>query len=766
MTGFRGNKAKAGWHVPAIFAFTLFMSAGLLFVVEPMIAKMILPLLGGTPAVWNTCMMFFQALLLAGYLYAHLSSSRLQFSRQVLLHGAILLSACFFLPIVVSRQLMPSGETNPSGVVLVLLFASVGLPFFILSGSAPLLQKWFVRTGHPSVKDPYFLYSAGNIGSMAALISYPALIEPRLHLKEQSLLWAAGYGLLLVFTIICAFFAWRTTRRPGGPADAAAGKTAIPDCIAMTARPAGFERLRWIALAFVPSSLMMGLTTFVSTDVAAIPLFWVIPLSLYLFSFILVFANIPMTIHTTMLRLAPAALVALMFINIPMTKPDIWIIFLSNLTVFFIVAMACHGELVRSRPSADHLTEFYLWMSAGGVAGGVFNALIAPLVFTSIAEYPIVYALAAFLIPLPFKKTQTLQGSKITLLLDILLPVLLGALAFWLIAEWPLWDVEIPLFNKLSDDAGDALKVIITYSIPALLCFGVIFMKRPWRFGLAVSAITIAIMINDGWKEDIVHKERSFFGVIKVSNDAEHEYRCLVHGTTQHGKQSLDPRCALEPLTYYHRTGPIGQVFRTFRGPRRKTRVALIGLGAGTLACYGEPGQHLTFYEIDPAIKRIATDPALFTYMRGCRADWEIIIGDARLKLEEAADGKYGLMVIDAFSSDAIPVHLLTREALNLYFSKLDSTGVLAIHISNKYLDLEPVLGRLAMDARLASRSQDDDTESTKTRYRSHWIIMARKDTHFGAMANDPRWIKLRLAGHGPVWTDDFSNILSVFKWN
>ncbi len=764
MTVFRGNKAEAGWHVPAVFAFTLFMSAGLLFVVEPMIAKMILPLLGGTPAVWNTCMMFFQTMLLGGYLYAHLSSSRLQFSRQVLLHGAILLSACLFLPLAVSRQLMPSGETNPSGVVLVLLFASVGLPFFILSGSAPLLQKWFVRTGHPSVKDPYFLYSAGNIGSMAALISYPVLIEPRLHLKEQSLLWTAGYGLLLVFTIICAFLAWRTTRCNGLPADASAGKTA-PDSIDVTARPSGFDRLRWIALAFVPSSLMMGLTTFLSTDVAAIPLFWIIPLSLYLFSFILVFANIPMTIHRIMLRLAPAALIALMFINISMTKPDIWIIYLSNLTVFFIVAMACHGELARSRPPADHLTEFYLWMSAGGVAGGIFNALIAPLVFTSIAEYPIAYALAAFLIPLPGKKLQALQGPKIKLLLDILLPALLGVLTFWLISEWPLWNVEIPLFDKLTEDAGETLKVIITYSIPALLCLGFIFMKRPWRFGLAVSAIAIAIMVNDGWKEDIVHKERSFFGVITVSNDAEHEYRCLVHGTTQHGKQSLDPRCALEPLTYYYRTGPIGQVFRTFRGTRRKAQIALIGLGAGTLSSYGERGQHLTFYEIDPAIKRIATDPALFTYMRGCRADWEIIIGDARLKLEEAADGKYGLMVIDAFSSDAIPVHLLTREALNLYFSKLDIKGVLAIHISNKYLDLEPVLGRLAMDARLASRSQDDDIESTKTRYRSHWIIMARRDKDFGTMENDPRWIKLRVDGLGKVWTDDFSNILSVFKW-
>ncbi len=763
------NTGKGRWYVPALFALTLFVSAGLLFVVEPMIAKMILPLLGGTPAVWNTCMMFFQALLLAGYLYAHLSGSRLRFTRQVLLHGAVLLSACLFLPVAVSRHLVHSGEANPAGVVLVLLLASVGMPFFVLSGSAPLLQKWFVRTGHPSAKDPYFLYSASNVGSMMALISYPSLIEPRLPLKEQSLLWAAGYGLLLVLTFACALLAWRAKKFSAEPVNISDRAATASDYIKMTPAPATFQRLRWIALSFVPSSLMLGVTTFLSTDIAAIPLFWVIPLTLYLLSFILVFANLPVVIHRTMLRLTPAVLIAILFINIPMTKPAIWIIFLVNLSVFFIIAMACHGELARSRPSAHHLTEFYLCMSAGGVAGGIFNALLAPLVFTSIAEYPIAFVLAAFLVPFSVNNAQALRSRRsnlvINLLLDILLPALLGILAFWLIAEWPLWNVGIPFLAGLSENAQEKLKVALTYSIPAALCFGLAFMKRPWRFGLGVAALALAIMINNDWKEDIVLKERSFFGVIKVSNDAEHEYRVLVHGTTQHGKQSLDPRRAGEPLTYYHRRGPIGQVFRTFSGKARKTNVALIGLGTGTLATYGEPGQHFTFYEIDPAIKRIATDPALFTYLKGCRADWEVIVGDARLKLEEATDGRYGLMIIDAFSSDAIPVHLLTREALHLYLSKLECTGVLAIHISNKYLDLEPVLERLAGDAHIEALSQNDDRESTKTKYRSHWVILARKKAYLGTLARDPRWEKLRSAGNGPVWTDDFSNLLSIFKW-
>lgn len=750
--------------LPALFGLTLFVSAGLLFVVEPMIAKMVLPLMGGTPAVWNTCMMFFQALVLAGYLYAHLSSSRLQLGRQVLLHGAILLAACVFLPLSVSRRLIPSGETNPAGVVLVLLLASVGLPFFVLASSAPLLQKWFVRTGHHTVKDPYFLYSAGNVGSMAALISYPTIIEPGLPLKEQSLFWGVGFGLLIALTVSCAYFALRNKRHPDRSADAD-GSTANTEHIEITAPPDGLQRLRWIALSFVPSSLMIGLTSFLSTDVAAIPLFWVIPLSFYLLSFILVFANMPRPIHRILLRVAPAAIIAIMFINIPMTKPDIWIIFSANLAVFFIVAMACHGELAMSRPSTQHLTEFYLWMSAGGVMGGVFNALVAPMVFTSITEYPMAFVLAAFLVPLPRGKTAARRGAPADMLLDFLLPALLGVITFWLIAEWPLWNVDLPFFHKLSKNAAEKLRVIITYGIPALVCFGLFFMKRRLRSGLGVAAIALAIIINSEWKEDIVHKERSFFGVIKVSNDSEHEYRWLVHGTTQHGKQSLDPSCALEPLTYYHRQGPIGQVFGAFSGARRKTDVALVGLGAGTLASYGRRGQHLTFYEIDPAIKRIATDPSMFTYMQGCKADWKVIIGDARLKLEEAGDGKYGLIVIDAFSSDAIPVHLLTREALKLYVSKLDATGVLAIHISNKYLDLEPVIERLSRDAGLAALSQNDNNESTKGKYRSHWVIMARKEADFSSLRNDARWVKLRSGEQSAVWTDDFSNVLSVFRW-
>jgi hypothetical protein len=314
-------------------------------------------------------------------------------------------------------------------------------------------------------------------------------------------------------------------------------------------------------------------------------------------------------------------------------------------------------------------------------------------------------------------------------------------------------------------DTGNLAEAAL-YAIPALLCFGIALMNRPLRFGLGAVALVAAILGSVEWKKDIVHQERSFFGVITVSDAADGKYRYLVHGRIQHGKQCLDPARCREPLTYYHRKGPIGQLFREFSGPRKKSHIALIGLGAGTLASYGGPDQQFTFYEIDPVVKRVAMNPALFTYLKHCKAEWRIIMGDARLKLESAPERHYGLMLVDAFSSDAIPVHLLTREALKLYFSKLEERGVLAIHISNKYLDLEPVVKRLAADAGLASRIQNDEEEDARSeKYRSTWVILARKDVDFGNLAQNTRWTALNGPAEGPVWTDDFSNILSVFKW-
>lgn len=751
--------------VPGLFTLTLFTSAGLLFMVQPMVAKMILPLLGGTPAVWNTCMMFFQALLLAGYLYAHFSASSLSALQQIVLHTAILGLALLVLPVAISREWLLTGESHPILVVLVLLITSVGLPFFILSASAPLLQKWFAGVDHPAAKNPYFLYSASNAGSMLALIGYPGLIEPGLTLKEQGSLWTLGYGALLALTIGCAVAVWRASSKVQQKGMAA------PDLISLALGSAPAEpispgqRLRWVALSFVPSSLMLGVTSYLGTDIAAIPLLWVIPLSLYLLSFILVFAELPERLHRVMLRLFPAAIVLLLAMNFSDEKPALWIVFLVNLAVFFIIAMACHGELARSRPSAHRLTEFYLLMSLGGVLGGVFNAVIAPLVFDSVIEYPLVLALSPLLLPLG--KDALLSGSRLHRGLDIGIPALLGAASFLFILKAPASKLDMTALSAFSGIGKDTLAALLTYGPPALLCYALVTMKRMLRFSLGVVAFAAALVIADDWNRDIVHQERSFFGVIRVITAADAKSRYLVHGGIQHGKQSLDPALCDLPITYYHPDGPVGQIFDRFRRSPHGTRFAVIGLGIGTLAGYGEPGEKVTFYEIDPAVRRVATNPALFTYLKKCRAEWDIVIGDARLRLEEAPPGSYGLMLIDAFSSDSIPVHLLTREALALYFSRLADRGLLAVHISNKYLDLEPVLGRLARDAGLAGRIRDDDEEdSTVEKYRSTWVALARQESDLGAIAGDGRWRRLKDGGKGAVWTDDFSNILGIFKWN
>jgi spermidine synthase len=741
--------------LPVIFSLTLFVSAGLLFLVQPMIGKMILPLLGGTPAVWNTCMMFFQGLLLAGYCYAHIISGKMTIRRQMIVHISVLGLAFIALPVGISHQWLSYGETHPIITVLIILLLSAGLPFFAVSASAPLLQKWFSATAHPSAKDPYFLYSASNVGSMLALISYPILIEPGLALAIQSRWWSAGYAALIGLTIAAAISALK--RLSICYDEKNISQEMHLQCEDTGIRPRIKERFRWIALSFVPSSLLLGVTTFISTNIAAIPLFWVVPLALYLLSFILVFARIPAFIHKTMIFLFPPVVLTLLFFEFSDIRPPILASFLFHLSAFFIAAMVCHGELAKSRPSAGFLTEFYLWMSVGGLLGGVFNAVIAPVSFSTVLEYPLALIFASLLLPVLkardtdsislFKKGLVYPGS----------PLIIGLSTFYLIDEWPVGKLDL----SWADNAGiENAGSIITYAIPALLCFSLIFFKRRFLFGCGVSGFVAAALIASSWQSNVVHRERSFFGVLNVRDKEEGAYRILTHGTTQHGIQSLDPDRCLEPLSYYHRKGPIGQVFGSVK---RKSRIAVIGLGTGTLASYGKPGQRFTFYEIDPAVKHIATNRDIFTFLHNCRAEWSIVLGDARLKLEDAPNNHYDLMVIDAFSSDAIPVHLITREALRLYLSKLSKDGLLAVHISNRYLNLQPVLQKLAEDAGLSSRIRDDSEDKKVLKYSSTWVIMANKERHMGRLANDGRWRKLDRDDR-PVWTDDFSNLLSAFK--
>jgi hypothetical protein len=737
--------------LPALFSVTLFLSAALLFVLQPMVGKMILPLLGGTPAVWNTCMVFFQALLLAGYGYAHLTTGWLGVRRQAVVHLGLLLLPLLFFPIGVATGWLPRADVNPIPWVLGLLFVTAGVPFFVVSTSAPLLQRWFAGTGHPSARDPYFLYAASNLGSMLALLAYPALLEPSLRLADQSLLWAAGYGLLIVLTAVCAFRVWGAS----GPARLA-GPTAPHDAVTRAARSvaaAWSDDLRpghwwyWVALAFVPSSLLLGVTTYLTTDIAAVPLLWVVPLAIYLLSFILVFARrtlLPPALLNLLTLLAIVGVLFLLFSHLAHFLGAVPAI-LMHLGLLFLVSMACHGELARRRPAPRHLTAYYLAMSLGGVLGGLFNALVAPLVFRSLIEYPLTLVAACLLLP------GSHGGSRARHVLDLALPLLVGGVA-------------LLLFQFAGGRVSASLLPFIL-GLPALFCLP--FIGRPVRLGLGLGAVLLAAQLGSPGEGELLHRERSFFGLLEVRYDPTRTLVRLVHGTTLHGQQWLDPSLRREPLMYYHHTGPVGQLFAAFSGKEAPRRVAVTGLGTGTLASYAEDGQEWTFYEIDPGVIRLAEDPRYFTYLSDARdrgARLTMVPGDARLQLADAPDGTYDLIVLDAFSSDAIPVHLLTREALALYLRKLAPEGILAFNITNRYLRLEPVLRALAADAELTALAQSDThLEGSPGKAASAWVVLARRPETLSRVAADNRWKPASEEAGRAVWTDDFSNLLGVF---
>ncbi len=743
----RGNLLLA-WY-----AATLFLSASLLFMVQPMFAKMALPILGGAPAVWNTCMVFFQATLLVGYGYTHAVTTWLGVRRQAALHLGLLLLPLFTLPIAIPQGWTPPVGENPIPWLLLLLGVSVGLPFFMVSTSAPMLQKWFSCTSHPSAKDPYFLYSASNLGSMLALLGYPTLIESNLRLFGQSWLWAVGYGLLVMLTLGCAVILWRSpvVTAPNPRLSTSQNAQSRPSVVDSAAGLTIGQRVRWVILSFVPSSLMLGVTTYLTTEIPPVPLLWVIPLAIYLLTFILVFAKRQILPHKLMIRALPL-LVLPIAICIPLqVMQPLWFFIPLHLLMFFVAAMVCHGELAKSRPPTDHLTEFYLWLSVGGVFGGVFNALAAPIVFKTVMEYPLAIVLACLLVP----HTQSKAVNRLARWLDFGLPAALGGLVAGLI------------WRAMASGLKPGLVRVGLVLGPALIAFT--FRHRPIRFGLGVAALILVITFSGESRNRVLHAERSFFGVYRVKEPAEAKYRVLFHGSTIHGAQSLDPASRRDPLAYYTRSGPIGQVFAMLSGTGGNSRIAIVGLGTGSMTCYGNPGQEFTFYEIDPSIERIARNAAYFTFLQECPSRVAVVLGDARLSLAKAPDQHYDLIVLDAFSSDAIPVHLLTREALRLQLSKLAHGGILAFHISSRHLDLRPVLGDLAQDAGLVCLLQLDsnvteaDRKSGKTE--SLWAAMARKEEDLGVLAEDRRWNKCPMRPGARVWTDDFSDILGVIQW-
>jgi SAM-dependent methyltransferase len=762
-----------------LYALTMFAGATLLFAMQPMVGKMILPLLGGTPAVWSTCMVFFQAALLGGYAYAHLICAKLRLSRQVGVHLIMLALPFAVLPLAIRPNLLRGGEANPVLDVLTLLSVSVGLPFLVVSATAPLLQRWFTQTGHPAARDPYFLYAASNLGSMLALLGYPTLVEPRLHLQgvswlTQTRLWTAGYAALTVLVALCALTLWLKPAELARPAEDAPPEPAGEP-------PAARRRAYWVALAFVPSSLLLGVTTYITTDLAAVPLLWVLPLAIYLLTFILAFGRWPRRLHRLVVAAALPLALLVIFLMVSNMPERIWVTVLWHFCLLFVVALAAHGELALDRPAPRHLTEFYLLIAIGGVLGGLFNALLAPLLFRSLIEYPLVMVLACVVLLAPRAPALGLGPGAIRALTVMGLAVAMAlvlysesitlrvdfdfvARAFELPSEW---------VGRWLDPAERLVNKVLIYGPPLLLAW--LLRRRPLHLGVALAAVLVISGYVDARKNDQIRQSRSFFGVVRVSRDHDAKgYTELRHGTTLHGRQSLEPARRAEPLSYYQPKGPVGQLFEELDRRSPPLSIAVIGLGAGTLAAYARPGDRVTFYEIDRLVRDLAFNRAYFTYAADARdraVSVRVEMGDARIRLEgvkrERPLERYDVILVDAFSSDAIPVHLLTREAFRLYFDLLAPRGILALHISNRYLRLEPVVANLAADGRYAAMLQHGETDDIRGAAEASWAILGRRPDDFGTLATDRRWTESSLTPQPAVgvWSDDFHNLLSVFKW-
>lgn len=751
MTATTADSAPLVHNAPPrwLFTATILVGSFLLFMVQPMVARMALPKLGGAPAVWNSAMLVYQALLLGGYAWAHWLG-RFPVQRQLWLHGALLLFAILFLPVGLAA-LTPPSDDDVFLFVPMLLLASVGPILFAVSAQAPLIQRWFA-TGAPGA-NPYALYAASNLGSFGGLIAYPLLVEPTLELSSQSWGWTGFYILLVALTISCG---WLVSR--AAPAAApAGGKVAAPSA---APRPAWSRIAMWIALSAVPSGLMLSTTTHLTTDIMAMPLMWAIPLGLYLLSFTIAFAD-NRGLAGTITLMAPAMLLVSGGISLMSQGGGGAAIAASSLVMLFTVAVSLHARLYHLRPEPSQLTLFYLMMSVGGALGGLFCALIAPLLFDWVYEHPLLVIAAALLLPLPplipwadwLKLSQ--DGRRIA---NGLLAAIAIALAGYLTTQWTGWFEQTEML------------IIGAIVLIGLLSIG-------WRLAFVVTLA--ALMIGMGGRATLEtslsgDRTRSYFGVYTVRDRPEQGTRTLAHGTTLHGTQITAPAQSRTATSYYGPTSGVGLAFARaseLYGP--DAAVGVVGLGTGTLACYRRPGQQWIFFEIDPAMVDIARDDNRFTFLSQCAPDAPVLVGDARLKLQDVPAESLDLLAIDAFSSDAIPLHLLTREAFDVYDGAVQPDGIVLVHISNRFIDLEPVLlaltERAGWHAKLRYDEPDADDQAL-SRTGSIWVAMARNEAALQRLAiateNVPDgrglWRPLDTSRQPKLWTDSYASFLPL----
>jgi hypothetical protein len=771
------------------FTATTFLSALLLFAIQPMFAKTVLPILGGSPSVWSVSVFFFQTALLAGYLYAHLLINKAPTHLTGIIHLGVCIAAIVFLPI--GRLMEWMGEPPPGDPYIWQLAAFavvIGLPFMAVSANAPLLQAWFARTGHPNARDPYFMYAASNLGSLIALIGYPFFLEPAFGLSELKWLWAYAYGLL-VLALAGSFFLMRGAQANGAPeapaAPAPAGVSGAP-----AAAPTLANRLTWIALAFVPSALVTAYTVHVTTDVASAPLLWVIPLAIYLLTFVLVFRDRPLIARETLLFLHLVAL-AIALIGLSTYTNNWLIVSLTGLCVFITTALLAHRTLYEARPAPQYLTEFYLWMSLGGALGGMFTALIAPQIFREIYEYPLLLALSMACRPGALNIPKERHKDEAVPLLIILG---IGIAAILLAKYIPSANELVPTLRKLPQKLGlplfyilqfRTLTVVIVLTLIMLAC-----VRHAPRQLVAAATICLALVWlpsevsrsqSESWLPDELRRgqaERSFFGVYRLQHAVNKEglFRTLVHGTTLHGAQhitdlKLKPVDDTVPTTYYYPESPMGSTIAKRReilaAKGEKGRYGIVGLGTGSSACHMQEGEVFKFFEIDPTVIKISKNPKNFTFISKCQPDIDIAIGDARLTIKREADASFDLFIIDAFSSDAIPVHMLTKEAVELFLSKLKPEGVVVLHTSNRHLDLNAVLA--ATQKQLPAGTAGMVMEDLGGTARGHpaqtgsiVVVFAKSEEALKPYRSLKGASKLKDTGLR-AWTDDYSDILGAF---
>jgi hypothetical protein len=716
-----------------MFPLILFLSALLMFAAENMVAKTLLPILGGSPAVWNVCMSFFQLTLLAGYTYAW-GLSRQRPRVQVAIHLALLPVSLLSLPLALGPGLRDwlAASRRPELALIPALLAMVGAPFFVLSATSPLLQHWFSRRGGDP-KRTYRLYAASNAGSLLGLLGYPLLLEPATTLPQQSHCWGWAYATLTALITVLGLMTLRRQTQVGPPSRRI---PTLPPPLA-AAPPAWPTKLRWLGLAALPCSLMLGVTTHITSDLAAVPLLWTIPLAIYLLTLIIVFRRRTAFQNRIAQGALPILTVAVVFLTcIRATEPTLLIVSL-HLALFGCIALQCHGKLVDLQPPPRHLTQYYFWIAAGGALGSLLNSLLAPCLFRTAIEYPL--ALVAALL--------WIGGDK----------------------RWP-----------------QAKTALLIAGLAAGLTAALLTFPRAATFTVAATAVTLYLLKNDRLalggataatlaicaalvpdpRGKTIFVARDFFGISKVMVNAQGLHQ-ITHGNTIHGAQARTPERERTPLLYYHPRGPFGTVFEEVGRRQGPQAIALAGLGAGALLAYSQPGQSWTVYEIDPVVVRIARSPALFSYLTRSAVQPQVILGDARLKLKEAPPGAYDALIIDVFSSDSVPTHLLTREAVSLYLAKLKPDGLLALHISNRSLDLLPIVAGIAAQLNLVCQSCDDSllspADQADGKSAAHVVLLHRPEHPLPTLARHRQWRPIQ-GDPRQAWTDDFSNLLAHLK--